>query len=239
MFKYTANAMIAIILLMSSLAMATGNGDEISPSETQTISFYGLAVELVEPESIVVAPTYWIVKTNKVLKGYPCNDTLKVIISQSLDPPWGYNDPQIKTNHLVSVYGEYLEDENGCFVTLHGSEHYYIKKLAEPIKFTANVVDFRQCTAFNTTVYWAVNETNILKGPEPSANLIKVVTYQVVSGPWGQADQYFSVLPGDLVEVYGTYFEDEYGCQVSLWGSEDYYFKRIVGCNNLNQTIMT
>jgi len=59
------------------------------------------------------------------LTGY----TVEVYI-QSLLPPWGYMDPEIKQGDTVEAYGLYSEDSGGThLVSLLGSEDYYPKRV--------------------------------------------------------------------------------------------------------------
>ncbi len=78
------------------------------------------------------APDYWIVKVDKTVCGpTPCSDTIKVVTYQSTAPPWGTADTNVKAGDNVWIYGQYIPEESGCEVTLHGSDQYYLKKLPD------------------------------------------------------------------------------------------------------------
>ena len=90
------------------------------------IRFSGTAIEYIEA-TMPGAPWGWVVQVDEVLSGpQPCNDQLNVTTA-AVAPPVGYMDPDIAEGDQVSVYGCYTE-QDGCGVSLIGSEDYYIQK---------------------------------------------------------------------------------------------------------------
>jgi hypothetical protein len=89
------------------------------------IKFNGTAIEYFEA-SMPGALWGWIVSVDEVISGpQPCSNQLNVTL-QAVPPPWGYMDPNITEGDKVEVYGDYYEDQDGCGVSLVGSEDYYI-----------------------------------------------------------------------------------------------------------------
>ncbi len=90
------------------------------------IRFSGTAIEYIEA-TMPGAPWGWVVQVDEVLSGpQPCNDQLNVTTA-SVAPPWGYMDPDITKGDQVYVYGRYTS-QDGCDVSLIGSDDYYIKR---------------------------------------------------------------------------------------------------------------
>ena len=69
---------------------------------------------------------------DKVISGsQSLSNQVDVITSQSIAPPWGYADPDIKEGDFVEVYGIFVQwslNTGRDTITLNGSEDYYIKK---------------------------------------------------------------------------------------------------------------
>jgi hypothetical protein len=70
--------------------------------------------------------------------------------------------------------------------------------------------------------YWTVIVDEVLLGPEPCNETIRVVTYQATPPPWGSADT--DVKPGDKAWISGRYVSEK--CEVTLQGSEEYYLRK-------------
>ena len=89
------------------------------------IRFIGTAIEYFE-EPGLGALWGWNVSVDEMISGpEPCSNRLNVSL-QAVPPPWGYMDPNITEGDKVEVYGDYYEDQDGCGVSLVGSEDYYI-----------------------------------------------------------------------------------------------------------------
>ncbi len=72
--------------------------------------------------------------------------------------------------------------------------------------------------------YWMVIVDEVLLGPSPCAEQIKVVTFQATTPPWGTADA--DVKEGDKVWINGRYKSGTKGCEVTLQGSDGYYLRK-------------
>ncbi|OPY46969.1 MAG: hypothetical protein A4E47_00409 [Methanosaeta sp. PtaU1.Bin028] len=109
-----------------------------SPAE---IRFEGTAVEHSEG-FMPGAPTHWMVTVDKLLQGpNPCVSPVKVTTYQAISPPvWGSVESGIESGDKVDVYGSYSA-EDGCSVTLHGSESYYLKKSICKGVISGHVID--------------------------------------------------------------------------------------------------
>jgi hypothetical protein len=71
-----------------------------------------------------IGGSWWVVTVEKVTSGpQPCSNRLRVVTWTSAAPPveWGYSDPEIKPNDRVQVYGRYVTEDSGCYVTLQWS----------------------------------------------------------------------------------------------------------------------
>ena len=95
------------------------------------IRFEGTAREFRPgPANMPGSPTSWMVTVDKLISGpQPCTTPIEVVTDQSISPPiWGQVDKNVESGDKVEVYGSYVADNEGCRVTLHGSESYYFKK---------------------------------------------------------------------------------------------------------------
>lgn len=169
--------------------------------------------------------SYWLVKKEYVYEGpETCDDTIKVIVSQALAPPWGYLDPEVAPGDEVMIYGAYTEDDSGCSVTLHGSEDYYFETYEyDEIDFDAIALEYCEGNMSGAPSYWIVKLTELYYGAYPCDDVLKVIVYQAIPDEWGYVDSETEV--GDEVAVYGAYIENDSGCIVTLQGSEEYFFE--------------
>ncbi|MFA5579969.1 MAG: hypothetical protein WDA01_10835 [Methanothrix sp.] len=105
---------------------------EDDPGEEPTlIDLDATALQFVEGE-VPGAPSYWVVEVTKVYAGpEPCSDIINVIVSQALAPPWGFVDKYISPGEKVMINAAYFEDEDGCWISLHGSTDYSIRGESE------------------------------------------------------------------------------------------------------------
>ena len=118
----------AIFLLSAGMAMAEDISEEEIVDDVATVEFTGVAVELYEPaEGLMGAPTIWAVEVTADEEDAICSDIINVTVFQATPPPWGFYDENVTVGDMVEVYGAYVEDETGCFVTLQGSEEYYFE----------------------------------------------------------------------------------------------------------------
>lgn len=72
--------------------------------------------------------------------------------------------------------------------------------------------------------YWMVKVNEVLIGPKPSSEEIRVITYQATSPPWGMVDE--DVKAGDKVWINGRYIPKDSGCEVTLQGSDEFYLRK-------------
>jgi putative hemolysin len=92
------------------------------------IRFTGTAIAYNEGD-MPGAPTCWTVEIDKIISGpRPCSNKIDVCIA-AVAPPVGYMDPSITIGSKVEAYGDYIENQDKCSVTLAGSVGYYIKKM--------------------------------------------------------------------------------------------------------------
>jgi hypothetical protein len=70
--------------------------------------------------------------------------------------------------------------------------------------------------------YWTVAVDEVLLGPQPCNETIRVVAYQATPPPWGSADK--DVKPGDKAWISGRYVSEK--CEVTLQGSDEYYLRK-------------
>lgn len=78
----------------------------------------------------MIGAGWWSVRVDKIVSGpQSCSNQLRVITWTSAAPPviWGSADPEIKPHDRVQIYGRYLKETDGCFVTLMGSAQYYLR----------------------------------------------------------------------------------------------------------------
>ncbi|MEA1863586.1 MAG: dockerin type I repeat-containing protein [Euryarchaeota archaeon] len=100
------------------------------------VRFSGTAIESIEA-SMPGAPSGWVVQVDEVFSGpQPCSDQLNVTTA-AVAPPVGYMDPDIAEGDQVSVYGRYTE-QDGCGVSLIGSEDYYLRRSVQPMEGDVN-----------------------------------------------------------------------------------------------------
>ena len=114
-------------------AIILSKSDEKEPKK---IKFSGEAIEFVKG-TMPGAPDYWIVSVDNLTQGpQPCSSQINVIIYQAIYPNvWGTVDQNITQGDIVDVFGEYVEDNSGCEVTLHNSTEYYLMKSRSSIKW--------------------------------------------------------------------------------------------------------
>jgi len=92
------------------------------------IRLIGTAIEYFEDPG-TGARYGWNVSVDKLISGpQPCSNRLNVTL-QAVPPPWGNMDQNITEGDAIEVYGDYCEDQNGCCVSLVGSEDYYIRSI--------------------------------------------------------------------------------------------------------------
>lgn len=72
--------------------------------------------------------------------------------------------------------------------------------------------------------YWMVKVNEVLSGPKPCSEEIRVITYQATPPPWGMVDE--DVKAGDKVWINGRYIPKDSGCEVTLQGSDEYYLRK-------------
>ncbi len=164
---------------------------------------------------------------------YYCN----VSVEEKLDDPgnflhvgevytvaYGQDPKYIKSGDNLEVYGIYYRTCGplGCIGCIAAtSDPYYVRVEKSEIKFNGTV------TGISPTLigagWWNVTVEEVISGPEPCSNEITV--NWIAYPPWGYID--LNITIGDKVEVYGGYYEDQYGCNVSLNGKEEYYIKKI------------
>lgn len=101
---------------------------EEDPKEEQTfIDLDAIARELIEGD-VPGTPSYWVVEVTKVHAGpEPCSNVINVTVSQALAPPWGFVDKYISPGDKVMIYAAYFEDEDDCWISLHGSTDYSMR----------------------------------------------------------------------------------------------------------------
>ncbi|MHC1572322.1 MAG: NosD domain-containing protein [Methanosarcinales archaeon] len=86
------------------------------------IKFKGTITEISPPS---IGAAWWNVSVDELISGpQPCSN--EITVSVFIYPPFGYFDPNITIGDMVEVYGNYIEDQNGCSVSLNGKEDYYI-----------------------------------------------------------------------------------------------------------------
>lgn len=98
------------------------------------------------------APNYWIVKVNEIQVG-PKNIThcVKVKTFQSIPPPWGKVDPELKPGDRVWAFGAI---ESNSVITLHGSLDFYLQKAPKEIKLIGTALAFHKPSGFGGGSYW-------------------------------------------------------------------------------------
>ena len=108
-----------LLVLLCGLLVLT-----IAPQTTSAtdgeLRFTGTA----EAFQSAIGGSWWVVTVEKVTSGpQPCSNRLRVITWTSAAPPveWGYADSEIKPNDRVQVYGRYVTEDSGCYVTLQWS----------------------------------------------------------------------------------------------------------------------
>ncbi len=72
--------------------------------------------------------------------------------------------------------------------------------------------------------YWMVRVDEVLSGPMPCSNEIRVTTQPATPPPWGTVDE--DVKAGDKVWINGRYIPKDSGCEVTLQGSDEYYLRK-------------
>jgi hypothetical protein len=94
------------------------------------------------------------------------------------------------------------------------------------IKFRAKVIKYVEDNGPGAPSYWTVSVEELLSGPKPCKDQIKVIIHRsTIGGEWGGWD--IDLMEGDIAEVYGSYIELGTGCEASLAGKRDYYIKKI------------
>jgi len=142
----------------------------------------------------------------------------------------------------VEVYGKYEQPFDTCYVTLKGSESYYIQKISgTEIKFKGEVIepdnmaldDCFDCKVKIDKILERSGDININVGDEV------LVTKWVLCGfsePGGKiVPENWEAKKGEKVEVYGNLSEGYFTWSghsdssflVDLCGSDSYYFKKI------------
>lgn len=120
---------LAFALVMGILAVLFAL--EYPIEEQALIDLDGVALEFIEGD-VPDAPSYWVVEVTKVYAGpEPCSDIINVTVSQDLTPPWGFVDRYILPGEKVMINAAYFEDEDGCWISLHGSTDYSIRGESE------------------------------------------------------------------------------------------------------------
>lgn len=175
------------------------------------------------------APNYWTVKVNEIQVG-PKNIThcVKVKTFQSIPPPWGKVDPELKAGDRVWVFGAI---ESNSVMTLHGSLDFYIQKAPMEIKLVGTALAFHKPSGFGGGSYWTIKVNHVIFGPRPCSRVINVTTFAPISPiPWGFTDP--RINPGNKVIVFGTYHTNGTlspgKCGIWLFGSKKYFIKRHV-----------
>nr|QNO54847.1 hypothetical protein PAHOCELH_00008 [Methanosarcinales archaeon ANME-1 ERB7] len=102
------------------------------------------------------------------------------------------------------------------------------------IVFTGTAIEYHEASGFGAPFYWTVNVDKVIRGTQPCSTQVDVITYAAINIPWGYADP--NIVEGDKVEVYGKYYEDQYGCGVTLGDSNDYYIKKSQGSGSIKIT---
>ena len=95
---------------------------------------------------------------------------------------------------------------------------------SQDIQFVGTLLNLTEGNKPGAPDYWIVKVDEMLLGPQPCNDTIKVVIYQSSAPPWGTADK--DVKPGDKVWVSGRYVTGEPGCEVTLQGSDQYYLRK-------------
>lgn len=95
---------------------------------------------------------------------------------------------------------------------------------SQNMQFVGTLLNFTKGSIPGAPDYWTVKVDELLLGPQPCNDTIKVVTYQSTPPPWGTADK--DAKPGDKVWISGRYIPDESGCEVTLQGSSQYYLTK-------------
>ncbi|NYT02429.1 MAG: hypothetical protein GKC10_06715, partial [Methanosarcinales archaeon] len=114
----------------------------LEPAVGGEIIFQGTALEFHEG-TLIGAPNYWMVQVDRVAAGpRPCQDPLKVVVSQPTTPPWGTADPDVQPNDAVDVYAAYIQEDSGCRATLAGSASYYFKKAQRSHSGCGRITDY-------------------------------------------------------------------------------------------------
>ncbi len=81
------------------------------------------------------------------------------------------------------------------------------------MQFVGTAVEYHEAVKPGGTSYWRVQVEEVLSGPQPCTDRIKVVTFQAINIEWGDIDP--TIEPGDKVEVYGKYRKNQ-ECNVIL-----------------------
>ncbi len=124
-----------LVLLYGLLVLTVA--PQMSSAELNQIKFIGVAQSFHQ----LLGGSWWLVRVEKTISDIqPCAPELKVVTWTSAAPPvaWGYADPEIKPNDRVQVYGRYVTEDSGCYVTLEWSAMespslYFIKLLLEVV----------------------------------------------------------------------------------------------------------
>ena len=97
----------------------------------------------------------------------------------------------------------------------------------EEILFNGTAVKFHKGNLPGAPDYWTVKVNQpIINGPQPCNEQLDVTTSQAINVIWGYNDT--TIQDGDQVEVYGSYrIKDDGTCNVVLYGSSEYYIKKI------------
>jgi len=116
----------------------------------------------------------------------------------------------------IVAFNEYDNDVLGLNIV-----KWFVGEGEEEIKFTGTVTG---CSPLAIGFrWWNVTVDEVISGPQPCSTEITVSW--LAYPPVGYFDPNITI--GDKVEVYGRYYEDQYGCNVSLNGKEEYYIKKI------------
>ena len=115
-------------MLLTAILFQTIIISEIAQAQEE-IKFVGTAIEYFKGG---IGGRYgWYVRVDKVIFGPKLEGYIVEVYLQSVPPPWGYMDPDIKPGDTVETYGLYSSEDSSTryLVSLLGSENYYIKQM--------------------------------------------------------------------------------------------------------------
>ena len=121
--KYITLAATFLIVILFQVAIISGRTDG-----QQEIKFIGTAIEYFKGG--LGGPYGWRVRVYDVVFGPQLEGYAVEVYLQSVPPPWGYMDPEIKPGDMVEAYGLYSTDSGiNHRVSLLGSEDYHLEKV--------------------------------------------------------------------------------------------------------------